>query len=810
MKKLIYSIFAFAGILSVSCTREVEAPVTPAGEKAKTFTTYTFEGTIVGETRTAYENFQKFSWLANDEISVYTYNEETEYYQIASFTAQEDGVTTTFVGEVEDGFYPGPLAIYPAEAVFINSAPATYLPPYIVIDGDDPDSYYTASSDNPLQNMTLVGFVNDEGTAYAFQTAVGAIKLTLTNLPAEARMLRIYAPEEKISGYFEVDKDGLLTNESAIPGEYSYTDSEGTERQVPYSRNVIWYHFVPSSSGEATLYIPLPVGKLSAGTVFTVEDEEEEVVLYQKTTLKDIVIERNKVTELVPLKAAHEWVSLGTGKFIDNYVWDMASFTSGQFVDVEIFQDSADPMSFRIASPYGAARDAFNYTLPKNAQVVGPDDLEITVGAGDLVDFKTPHNTGITHPTYTTVSRPRRPVETQLVHPGSGYLGNFDVSHNVVIKYQENGLPAQIQLAPIYWWYLNPSTGQGNWSGYEYTYLQNNLVRIIFPGAGTETYDLEGKVVFSEIADDDPVHPIALVTAYLGIDLTGGKLVIAASESEAKAAFASGTGVTEITTSGTYEVALPENAPTGMYCVYLKAEVGGTLAPGAGMLYVSDEFKYYSKADDRKIQVSDFVGTWTDSEVEMFFNPTLWDDDDDNDDDNAYGWQEDPYSVSFVFAESDDTEAGDVMLVGFEEDGVGFCGVDTPIYGRLDSAHGLLTFEAHQPIYTFTVEETGVTYGIVFEEYMNESHDDTPLIFELSEDLSSLTMNYEYFTYSYWNFDTEAFAGYSNIIMYSPVPKKVASASGAPKRVHSATRGNRARIMRPEKAMTQEVLSHRR
>lgn len=96
------------------------------------------------------------------------------------------------------------------------------------------------------------------------------------------------------------------------------------------------------------------------------------------------------------------------------------------------------------------------------------------------------------------------------------------------------------------------------------------------------------------------------------------------------------------------------------------------------MFYSSEPFKYYSASQDREVPLSAILGTWKDTEVEMFFNPTLYDEDDTNDDDEAYAWQDGAYTVSFTFAESDDEELGNVMLVDFEETGVGFCGVDTP------------------------------------------------------------------------------------------------------------------------------------
>ena len=810
MKKLIYSVFALAGILAVSCAKEEEAPVAPVQEEASTYTT-TIQATIGDETRTAYENFQKFSWKAQDQISVFTYSETEEYYQIVPFTAQEDGVTTTFSGEVESGYVPSFMAVYPENAAFVNSEPSVYLPSFIYMDGD-PEQYYTATSDNPLSNLVLVGLVNEAGTAYSFKTAMGAIKLSFSNLPEGAAYLRINAPE-KISGYFYVDENGLLTNDSAIPGSYSYQDSDGEEHTGNYSSYNLWYHFTPDAEGNVTLYIPLPVGKLSAGTTFYIEDEDEEV-LFQKSAMKDIAIERNKITELVTLATTHAWESIGKGKYIDNYLWDLMGWTEGTFVEVEIFRDTMDPTNYRISSPYGAAATAFSYKLPKGVtSTVGPDDMDLSILPGDLVNFKTPHNTGIIHPNARYVDSSRKRIETQLVHPGSGYLGNYDETHNTVIKYQENGLPAQIQLAPIYWWLSNAQTGNGYWSGGEGTYSSNNVVRILFPGVSDQTFDLDASAAFVEIVDDTPENPIALVNAYLGIDLASAQLVIAQSLSDAKAAFASGTGVTEITTSGAYEVALPANAETGNYTVYLKARPVDGLAISAGLLATSEAFKYYSALDDRQLELSSVLGLWTATGVDMFFNPNLWDEDETNDEDGEYDWQEETYSVSFYFEESDDEEAGDVMLTGFEETGVGFCGVDTPIYGRFDSAHGFITFDAHQPIYSFTDEESGVSYGIVFEDYMNEAHDDTPLTFELSEDLTKLTLNYEYFTYSYWNLDTDSFGGYSNIIMYSPVPEKVVeeNASAAPMRKLSrVSRGNRVRMHAPERAPRQEVARSRR
>ena len=121
MKKILIATLAFFGIFAVSCNKEVEAPVAPE-ENTVAVHKQTIIATIGSETRTAYADFQKFSWKADDKVDILTYNESTEYFRIATFTAQEDGKTTVFEGDVEDGYNLVNLAVYPDRAGYIPSA----------------------------------------------------------------------------------------------------------------------------------------------------------------------------------------------------------------------------------------------------------------------------------------------------------------------------------------------------------------------------------------------------------------------------------------------------------------------------------------------------------------------------------------------------------------------------------------------------------------------------------------------------------------------------------------------------------------
>ena len=759
MKKLIYSVFALAGILIVSCAKEVEAPVSPAEEAAKTFYTHTFEATIGEATRTAYADFQKFSWKAGDKVDVYTMNEAEESIQISSFTAQEDGVTTTFVGEVEDGYVPGPLAVYPDNSGFVNGEPAVYAPSYFIIDGD-PEEYYTADSSNPLMNLILVGRVNEEQTAYAFKTAMGAVKLTFTNLPEGACFLRINAPE-KISGYFYIDENDLLTNESAVPGTYTYTDSEGKQRTTNYSNNNLWYEFTPAADGSVTLYVPLPVGKLSAGTTFYIEDADEEP-LYQRSTVKDIIVERNKVTEIASLSCSSTWTSLGTGKFYDRFGWSVGNFTEGVYVDVEIQKEDGNPYHYRLVNPYKAAFDKFSYK-PRTGTASPSAYFDIYVENDGHVNYPQ-ICTGIYYGSYREA--------TCLLSPKEAYGSDKDPGLNLVAKYQDDGItPANVLIAPSYYW-----PKKGYWTGDSY-FNSAEEIQILFPGV-TDIVDVACSAEFKELVDDSLDQPVASVNVTLGKSIASAKLIIAQDQAAAEAAVTAGEFGGEATASGTVDVNLPANAPTGSYYVYVLPIPAEGLSPVLSSLIGSELPFQYIRTDRPELTVQDIVGTYTARDTYVLFNKPYWDainagEEDPTEDDDDYTWYE-GFTVSFTIEESDDEGLGEVMMTAFTEDAVGFCEVETPIYGTFEPQTGSISFAPKQPIYSFDYEGEEVQIQLA-----NPSSLNSPLEFELSLDMTTYTSK-QFFGYVYY-FPADDQYGATNIY-FSPtnVPMELVKEGTAP------------------------------
>lgn len=769
MKKLLYSALALAGIFAVACNKEVEAPVAPEQKEVKT-STYTIQATIGDETRTAYENFQKFSWKADDKISVFTYSETEETTRIASFTAAEDGVTTTFSGEVEDGYLPVSLATYPDNAGFIQGEPGIYLPSAIFMDGDS-EKYYTADSDNPLANLALVGTLNEDGTTYAFKTAMGAVKVSLSNLPAEARFLRIYAPE-KISGYFHIDENYLLTNESAVPGTYTYTNTDGEEVTTNYSNRNLWYHFTPASDGTVTLYIPLPVGKLSAGTTFFIENEDEEV-LYQRNTAKDIVIERNKITELTTLSTQSVWKSLGTGKFIDNFNWATAGFDAGTYVDVEIEVDESNPSHYRLVRPYNAAFTQFGYK-PRMGTASPTEYFDLYIQPDGHVDYPI-ICTGIYYKSYREA--------TLLLSPTTAYTTPKTLGLNLVAKYQSDGkTPANILLAPSYYWQRS-----GYWTGDSY-FNSAEEIQIIFPGE-TEAVNLTCSAAFTEIVDDSTEQPIALIDVTFGSSLSGANVILAQSLEEAQAAVAAGNFGGTATESGDTEVLLPADAPSADYYIYLNPVPAEGISPlVSSLLFESESPFQYIRSDVADVEVQDIVGTYLAKDTYVFFNKPYWDavnagEEDPQEDEADETWYG-GYNVSFTLEESDDEGLGDVMMTAFTEDAVGYCDIETPIYAFLDRKSGAITFPPMQSIYSFDNEGEEIQVMLANADNFKLNS----LVFELSLDRTTYTSK-QFFGYVlYWT-DHDGFS-YDNI-WFSPtnVPMKLVKQTdeaSAPAKVRAA------------------------
>ena len=747
MKKLFYSVLALAGILAVSCNKEIEQKQAPI-QLSESVSTHTVKirADFGADTRTAYANDKTFSWVEGDVIYVYTVNETTGKARFAELTAQASGATADFVGEVEDGYEPWGIAFY-AHSEWVTWDEDDfyiYLPGTTAID-DDQYSYHVDSS-NPMASVPLSGLVDDEGV-FHFTTATGVLKFNLTDLPEDAQYFELSAADgNMLQGLFAVDLETGQMNRDGAVINWTYLDDEGQEQTQRVSYSNLFYKFEPDAGGNATIYVPVPVGTLGTGASIRIYNTNDEIV-FTKKTKKDITITRNKVTELTALSCQSTWESMGTGKYNDAeylyelYLADMDVDDFEVYVDVDIQRNTSDPKEYKIIKPYEVINTLYNYTTTET--VNAPNDMTLTIlRTGDYLDDVQIKNDGLVYFERTNLGfySTSEDAEMYLYHPSviNSLTTEDSWTHNYVMKFQSDGVtPANIQLAPMYYYdglgcYISDATA-------------DCMVQIVFPGC--EPLDVYGSVAYDSIADDSVDQPSAYAAIEFGKDIASADLVIAKSAEDAAAALAAGTNVKHATASSdNLEVLLPANAATGNYKVYARLNGEEGLSPLVSRIIESAEFKYFRSDEDKKVKVEEVIGQYVNTKTYVYSD----------------GWQSGA-TISMTIAESDDPVQGDLMITEFNNSVATYSNtnVNPPfvVYAWLDSRRGVIEIDPMQPIsdvgsngyYSFLGNYNGPT--------------ENPIAFEVSDDRMTLTSQ-QFFGIFAYNPTTDK-VGYYNIY-FSP------------------------------------------
>lgn len=368
------------------------------------------------------------------------------------------------------------------------------------------------------------------------------------------------------------------------------------------------------------------------------------------------------------------WTELGTGKYYDDIVAYYCDLTSNKYAEVQILQNPNDANNFRVIDPYGAIATANSYSFSTASSAIARDDyLNLTVNSDGTVYFDA-MNTGFYYSSsqFSGYFKITYPTDARDTYPNG---------KNYVTKYDSDGKPANIYLAPTYLW---PPTDY--WTGDSYIY-DNGIIEIVFPGSAP--LDIAAKVAFSEIVDDTPAQAIAKVLVSLGDDLASANLVIAASDAAAASALANSSMVTVATGTGEFDVKLPADAPSGTYYVYAQTVPSDDLAPACADVVVSEGFQY-SRADvDLGITADMIVGSYTQTTSIV---PT-----------GGSGWVS-GNDIPLVVELSNDTNAGDIMFTAIADvDATD----DMGVYGVLDGKTGEITVPGNQVFATYDMADEG-------------------------------------------------------------------------------------------------------
>lgn len=287
------------------------------------------------------------------------------------------------------------------------------------------------------------------------------------------------------------------------------------------------------------------------------------------------------------------WKSLGMAKFAENFLDG-----SGTYYDVEIQQNELAPNNFRLVEPYAEILGdiAVDKYLEFFILPAGSEFADFTTDA-EYVIFND-YNMGQWNSNYAE--------DIFALHPYRFGRTPDKWNYNVVLDYQENGLPGEVSLAPLY--YLFNEGG-----GWDKTTA--NTISILFPGYVKADYSASVEFAGIFTAKDGKIYATGDLT--LGADASDVKAIVMPADVDAAAvADAIAAGELEAVDVKAGRIEVPFNAE----------ELGGNnfqiivvvLAEGAVKSVATNSFEYYGAGNSNPWQ-SLGTGFYTDDVLVPLF-----------------------------------------------------------------------------------------------------------------------------------------------------------------------------------------------
>lgn len=244
--------------------------------------------------------------------------------------------------------------------------------------------------------------------------------------------------------------------------------------------------------------------------------------------------------------------SLGKGVFTDD--WYFEEYTSSP----EILQSDIDPNEFHIKTPYADISGGGDDLVFKLTQAgMSYNGVEATL---DNLIYYEPTFTGYTDLTYDD--------DIYLLHPSNFSAGRVDSYwvHNKVISWQENGLPAVVQIAPYYYMY--------NVGGFNASQT-DNAITIVFPGVVLKDYSVSATYSGYFTSSENEIFGIAEVV--FGDDVESGLAVLVPGKDPQAGLDLIKAGDESVVpfTGSEVRLPLPEGAGTGSYTIVVASVVDG-------------------------------------------------------------------------------------------------------------------------------------------------------------------------------------------------------------------------------------------
>ena len=446
--------------------------------------------------RTAF-SAEGWAWKAGDIVSMQLESAtEPGTYDLWKFSAREDGanskldiVDADIWATIADNWKLGDYAFFPkATPGYINYFKTNNT---IQLTGT-----IGVNTDDPKRVMPFIGKKDSETNTYIFHPAAGLIKVTISNIPADA-------------AYAALEYDDNATY--ALNGTFTYGEDceikDANCTGTKYGQKYI--NFTAPASGTMEFYFPIPTGTLPAGLKLTVYNASVNKVYGTRATEEAIAVVAGETVVLPDFELpAYDWTSIGKVWFSDNYIYGQNSFNKrGRAVQVDAEQSISNPNIYRLANPYGTAASKFSVTLPGET-----DQYFVFTVDGETVSFDN-HKIGLTFTggSYTDCNIMAKDASS--------------ANSKVVL---DGATPKMICLSPLY--VIESVGGNG-----EYTVnlsdrsAYTNIVNIVMPGYSVAElvsgrWDVNGNAnYYIEIEPNDGEQNV-VITRYVNqgnLDITG-------------------------------------------------------------------------------------------------------------------------------------------------------------------------------------------------------------------------------------------------------------------------------------------------
>lgn len=242
--------------------------------------------------------------------------------------------------------------------------------------------------------------------------------------------------------------------------------------------------------------------------------------------------------------------SLGKGAFTDNWY----EFDSSP----EILQSDIDPNEFHVMAPYAditGGGDDLVFKVTEAGKTYGG----VTISQDGLIYFTD---------TFTGEHISNYDDDVYLLHPSRfpSLAGEENWTYNKVVSWQENGLPAVVQIAPMYYMFNN-----GGWNYTQY----DDIITIVFPGVVLKDYSVSATYSGYFTSSENEIFGIAEVV--FGDDVESGLAVLVPGKDPQAGLDLIKAGDESVVpfTGSEVRLPLPEGAGTGSYTIVVASVVDG-------------------------------------------------------------------------------------------------------------------------------------------------------------------------------------------------------------------------------------------